>query len=298
MLLTSALSFIYNHPLNRHGRLAALGRFARWQLASRIIAAPIALPFVDNTRLLVSQGMQGATGNWYCGLHEQDEMGFVLHFIRSSDLFFDIGANIGSYTILAAGACGAKAVSFEPVPATYESLVRNIRLNSLSASVIANNWAVGSSIGELQFTSSLDCMNRALMPGEQQPDSIAVKVATLDGAACERIPTICKIDVEGFETQVIAGGTNVLSSLELRCVLIEINGSGLHFGISDSEVHSAICQYGFVPVAYDVLTRRVEPIVGGEWNRAGGNTIYVRDLEETRNRVKAARKFKLVNGAV
>lgn len=102
--MLNTLKFIWSHPLNAYGRWAALGRFARWQAASRLLAGPIALPFVEETRLFASKGMTGATGNWYCGLHEYAEMAFVLHFLRDSDLFVDVGANVGSYTVLVGGA--------------------------------------------------------------------------------------------------------------------------------------------------------------------------------------------------
>lgn len=52
--------------------------------------------------------MTGATGNIYVGLHEFEDMAFLLHVLRRTDLFVDVGANIGSYTILAGGAAGAK----------------------------------------------------------------------------------------------------------------------------------------------------------------------------------------------
>jgi hypothetical protein len=41
------------------------------------------------------------SGNIYAGLHEFGDMAFVLHFLRAGDLFADVGANIGSYTVLA-----------------------------------------------------------------------------------------------------------------------------------------------------------------------------------------------------
>ena len=94
MSLVSLMRFVIRHPLNAGGRVRALGRVLRWQLASRLGPGPISIPFVDDTRLLVSAGMTGATGNWYCGLHEQDDMGFLLHFLRDSDLFVDVGARL------------------------------------------------------------------------------------------------------------------------------------------------------------------------------------------------------------
>ena len=97
------MQFVWNHPLNSSGRIAALGRVARWQMASRLVSGPIALPFVEGTSLFASRGMTGATGNWYCGLHEVRDMAFVLHVLRRGEHFLDVGANVGSYTVLAAG---------------------------------------------------------------------------------------------------------------------------------------------------------------------------------------------------
>ena len=89
--------------MNKGARCAAVGRFLRWQLASRLMDGPIAFPFSDGTQLFARRGMTGATGNWYCGLAEYEEMSVVKDWLRKEDLLIDVGANIGAYTILAAG---------------------------------------------------------------------------------------------------------------------------------------------------------------------------------------------------
>ena len=76
------LRYVWNHPLNANGKVAALWRVFPWQIASRLMPGPIALPYADGTFLFASRGMTGATGNWYCGLHEVDEMAFVLHLLH------------------------------------------------------------------------------------------------------------------------------------------------------------------------------------------------------------------------
>src|SRR5262245_63141667 len=135
MALRELLSFVWTHPLNAGHRWAALGRVARWQIASRLLDGPIALPFVDGTFLLATRGMTGATGNWYCGLHEVRDMAFVLHALRPEDHFLDVGANVGSYTILAAGAVGARVTSAEPIPSTFAKLQRNVASTALETLV-------------------------------------------------------------------------------------------------------------------------------------------------------------------
>jgi hypothetical protein len=97
------LRFLVNHPLTRDERGQALLRFLRWQVGSRVLREPVAMPYVEDNRLLVESGMAGATGNVYAGLHEFEDMAFVLHALRSSSWFLDIGANVGSYTVLAGG---------------------------------------------------------------------------------------------------------------------------------------------------------------------------------------------------
>ena len=68
-------------------------------------------------------GETGLTGNLYAGLHEFADMAFVMHALRPTDLFVDIGANAGSYTILACAVAKARGCAFEPLPSTYRRLV-------------------------------------------------------------------------------------------------------------------------------------------------------------------------------
>ena len=118
------LKYVWSHPLNANGKLAALWRVLRWQTAARLMPGLIALPYVNGTWLFANRGMTGATGNWYCGLHEVHEMAFVLHLLRPGEHFMDVGANVGSYTVLAGGGVKARITAVEPIPATFAHLQR------------------------------------------------------------------------------------------------------------------------------------------------------------------------------
>lgn len=89
------VSFIVRHPFCRNRPLSSLAHFAKWQIGSRLVPGPVAVEFVNGAKLLAEPGMTGATGNVYVGLHEFEDMAFVLHFLRPDDLFVDVGANIG-----------------------------------------------------------------------------------------------------------------------------------------------------------------------------------------------------------
>jgi hypothetical protein len=147
--------FIASHPLTRDRKLAAFARFARWQLESRL-RSEVIVPWIAGTRLAVRRGMRGATGNIYCGLHEFTEMAFTLHLLRVGDLFADIGANVGSYTVLAAGVCGARVVAVEPGARAGAALAKNVMLNSLGDQVSVQDVTLGASAGELAFSTAQD----------------------------------------------------------------------------------------------------------------------------------------------
>src|SRR4029077_6652553 len=108
--------------------------------------------WIAGQHLAVRGGMTGATGNIYVGLNEFVDMMLPLHFLREGDLFLDIGANVGSYTVLASGICRAVTWAFEPDPGTIRNLKRNIAINSLEPLVTIYELALGSAEGEVPFT--------------------------------------------------------------------------------------------------------------------------------------------------
>lgn len=277
------LRFMVNHPLNREKRIAALFRFLKWQIGSRLVPGPVITPFVENTWLIVASGMTGATGNLYCGLHEFTDMGFVLHALRKDDLFIDVGANIGSYTVLASGCCGARSISIEPIPSSYERLCANIRLNDLGALVEAHCIGAGSESAELVFTDCMDTVNHVLARGESNLGSRPVSVRSLDWVLGPLQPTLIKIDVEGYETEVFEGATKALQSSQLLAVLMELNGSGLRYGYDETALHAKMLALGFQGCRYDPIRRSLSAVLEGE--SFSDNRLYVRDFEGVMARV-------------
>jgi FkbM family methyltransferase len=235
--------------------------------------------------------MTGATGNVYCGLHEFEDMAFLLHALRPDDLFVDVGANVGAYTVLASGAVGAASMSFEPAPRAYRALLDNLRLNDLLARVEARNECLASAPGELEFTTGLDTVNHVVTQPREEADTVRVAVTTLDIALAGRVPAMVKIDVEGYETAVIDGADQTLRSPSLRAVLMELNGSGARYGFDDRRLHERMLQYAFIPASYDPARRELRR---REWQRSSeGNLLYVRDLESLRPRLAGAPRHAL-----
>ncbi len=273
-----------NHPLGRRDRLGTLLRIFRWQIGSRMLGVPVAVPFVDGTRLLVRTGMHGATGNVYVGLMEFQDMAFVLHLLGKGDVFIDVGANVGVYSILAASR-GAHVLAMEPVPETYEVLLDNIHINRYLEQVEPMNVGVGSQSGELQFSTHSGPTNHVLAEDEATDDAVFMTVGTLDKFTSDTEVTMIKIDVEGFETEVIRGASTVLEHSSLQAVLIELNGLGARYGFNDADIHAQLLGFGFKPACYEPFTRQLNPL---ELYNNIGNTLYVRSSEGLEKRLADA----------
>jgi FkbM family methyltransferase len=292
MNLATILRFIVRHPLNRSHRARAIGRFLRWQLASRLLPYPISLPFVDGLSLFAERGMTGATGNYYCGLHEAEDMAFVLHFMRPGDVFYDIGANVGSYSLLAAAAGVGRIIGFEPSTETSAKYRRNIALNGLERVIEHQRVALGANDGELSFTRGHDTTNHVVAENERPVASETVPVRRFDEFFAARVPSFVKMDVEGFEAQVLAGASSALKDPSLMGLLVEDNGSDHRYGTGGS-VSELLVAHGFAVFGYDLATRT---LTSGRKERATGNLLFLRNFETASERVRGSRKFQLING--
>ncbi|MFH6769530.1 FkbM family methyltransferase [Gaetbulibacter aquiaggeris] len=289
MSLYSTLKFIANHPLNGNNKLGTIIRFFKWQINTRLNPYPILYQYTTKSKLIIEKGMTGATGNLYCGLHEFNDMAFVLHFLRPDDLFVDIGANIGSYTILGAVHVGSKTISIEPVPSTFSKLLNNISINNAQNNVIAKNIALGSKKENVAFTKSLDTTNHVATASDK--DIIEVNVETLDELLSNNItPSLMKIDVEGFETEVIKGALKTLNNHSLKAIIIELNGSGKRYGYDELEIHKTLLANGFIPYLYEPFNREIIKMEGFGTQ----NTIYIRDIQFVNERLKGAEKIEIL----
>ncbi len=289
----TTLNFIIQHPLSKNRILPSLSRYVRWQIGSRLVPGPVATKFVNDSMLLAKPGMTGATGNVYVGLHEFEDMAFLLHFLRPDDLFIDIGANIGSYTVLAGACVGADCMAFEPTPQAFAWLQRNVDLNGLADRVELRCEALGASVGEVNFTQELDCCNHLVLDGHHQEGNLlTVPMLTLDHAIDGLNPSMLKIDVEGFETEVIKGAANTLNSSNLRCVIMELDGQGTKYGFDENDIRSKFKDIGFEEFSYSpferLLTKRIP-------DSRSANMLFIRGLQFVEQRLKTAEQFSVVS---
>jgi FkbM family methyltransferase len=265
----------------------------QWQISSRIALGPVIINFVNESQLIAKRGLTGVTGNIYTGLHEFEDMAFVLHLLRYNDLFVDVGANVGSYTVLASAVIGAKTIAIEPIPETLKWLQKNILINDISKVVSILNIAIGDYDGYATLTTNKDTINHVVSK-KTEKNIIEAPIKKLDSVLKNKKPLLIKIDVEGFETQVIDGALKTLKNDSLIAIIMELNGCGKRYGNCDNNIHCTMLKNGFQAYAYQPFKRELFKL---DKNNTVNNTIYLKTnyLSFINNRIKEAPKIKIFN---
>jgi len=229
-------------------RISAFRKFFGWQIGQRIVNHPMLYPLVEDSVLLVQKGMAGATGNIYTGLLEFTDMAFVLHALREEDIFGDIGANIGVYTILASKNTGAKTIAVEPIASTSKRLSQNVELNNVSGLVTLHTCGVGAIRGTLRFTSTADTVNHVVNENEMGGEGAVVEVPVipLDEIFAGISPAILKMDIEGSEASALMGMRDLVERNPSLHIIMELNERAMRrTGHSLSQLIAELSLLGF-----------------------------------------------------
>jgi len=188
----------------------------------------------------------------------QPELRFLCsRFLSPGDTAIDVGANNGYVSCIMARCVGTggRVLSFEPNPSVFRRLVRNAAANGLESLVQAHNCALGSSEGAMDLLVFPDgnTWNCHLVNGDYSAlsqSTVSVHVETLDRYV-DASPRLVKVDVEGWETAVIAGAQQLLH--EVRPVwVVEYNPSLA----SESGMNALAMLSCFIDAGYFAFTVR------------------------------------------
>lgn len=170
---------------------------------------------------------------------EPDTVKWIKENIRKDDVFWDIGANVGAYSLLAAKIeLESKIVAFEPYIPTFAHLWDNIVLNTLQDRIVPLCVALSDrthidvlGIGDTRAGSSEHVLGRKgkglTQPSQTMAADDVVKVLHV------RSPTLVKLDVDGYELSVLAGMQELLRSPSLRSLIIEVERGTTDKGVAE-----------------------------------------------------------------
>lgn len=165
----------------------------------------------------------------WLGSYEIQKQTEVANHLKPGDVFYDVGANVGFYTLLASKAVGkqGQVYAFEPFPRNIPYIQQHVTLNKLQ-NVTVYEMAIADHDGLTHFQQG---DNNSHTTGKVSDNgTLAVKVAALDSLVFKeglRPPNIIKIDVEGGEYDVLRGAERLLTE-KSPIIFLATHGSQIH----------------------------------------------------------------------
>jgi len=205
-------------------------------------------------------------------VHEHGELpviGSLVSATHDGDVVFDIGANIGIYTVALAQKTGfkGKVIAFEPEEKSHQRLAENVQLNGLT-NVMLIKKALGDTNGKSQLYLGDTTGNFSLVKPYEQTDHVqTIDVVRGDDFIIQNnlpTPAVVKIDVEGFEYSVLQGLKHALSHSACRVLCCEIHPGLFPQGVQESMILDFITSVGFSKIqtfkrefsAYHVIAKK------------------------------------------
>lgn len=205
--------------------------------------------------------------------YEPEQTKWIKEHLRPGQRFVDVGANFGYYASLASSIVGphGRVFAFEPSPVAQASLQKMVAQNKID-NIELVQAAVGSSAGEihLYLPRSGPVHSPSIFPLDDNFTPHLVKMIALsdyaplnDGRAIDLI----KIDVEGYEPNVLEGMRSLIERKLVRKLLCEFNSGWLRRNndMTPAKLLDIILGYGFT------ITAKTKKTVGMEY---GGQVSY------------------------
>ncbi len=185
---------------------------------------------------------------------EKDETDYVVSILSEGDIFIDVGANIGLFSLIASKKVGDKGlvISFEPSPTTFIRLVENVKLNNFN-NIELRNIGLSDKADELTFYISQNGHDAWDSFAPRQDDRIEKEIKILSSSLDFELDSInksliklIKIDVEGWEKFVLLGGKDFFINYN-PIVMVEFTDENtFNAGYSVHEIYDLMQNWGYV----------------------------------------------------
>lgn len=183
---------------------------------------------------------------------ETEILSELLSVLKSDDVFYDIGANVGLYTCFAGGkTTDGTVVAFEPHPLNVERIEENVELNDVTAKVCEVALAAEDGAASLEVQEDVTGVVGNVSKEANGGEKIQVPIELRNGDEMVKtgeipVPDVVKIDVDGGEADVVHGLSETLSHTDCRRVYCEIHPNALEeYGATAEEVHEILEEAGF-----------------------------------------------------
>lgn len=184
--------------------------------------------------------------------YERLDSAMIFELVEDDALVFDIGGNIGYYSIALAKMKHCTIHAFEPVASTYKQFIANAYYNGVQDRVRINNFGLFDKSGELTFyvyKQDFGNASAAIMHEEKDNEKIICKVEQLDeyvkAQGVERIDFI-KLDVEGAEIFALRGGLKSIEKYKPILFVEMLRKWAAKYGYHPNEIIAMLEQIGYI----------------------------------------------------
>jgi len=253
----------------------------------RSIPEPEIVSTNDGRRLWADLSTGMHEGVFFLGEYERAITELTKLLVQAGNICFDVGANFGWYTTLFHKLTGplGEVHAFEPVPSTFDELIRNYELNSDPPlkRVRLNNLALGNEAGafKVNLFSDLTTGHASLSDqGRTDATSFDCRAVTLDSYLEEnsiRKVDFVKVDIEGSELNFLKGAGSLFNLASPPFILMEMAlNTARNFGYVPNELVRFIgshAPYQFFTIEEKAM--RLEQIDGLDRDDAGANVLCI-----------------------
>lgn len=224
----SSLQTVLSNPANKdQSYLLIIARIIWWKCNQLFFKLPAVVSLTENVKLICHPETSFGSYVVYAKFPEYQEAMLVSSLLSAGDVFFDVGAHLGEYALIAASKVGksGKVVAFEPTPKTIELLQQNVALNSMTEKIKVESKAVYSKNTNIYFSLEPESEVNHIT-ASKSGKTIRVPAVTLDSyTKLNNISKISflKLDVEGAEENILQGARLLLKRAAIECLMYEVN---------------------------------------------------------------------------
>lgn len=222
-----------------------LSQYAKWK--PLYAAAPLALcPRISMYDLVPGDLISGHIA--FNGFYELPLSEEIARLAKAGELFVDVGANMGYFSLLwAALNPHGRCIAFEVAPRNIKLFERNIAQNRLAPRISLVPKAAGHRTGTIHFNIGPDEQTGwGGISNDVSASTIEVPVVRLDEELQDCVIDVLKIDVEGADTWVLYGCENLLKKRQIRRIFFEDNPSRrAELGIGANEAREFLESVGY-----------------------------------------------------
>lgn len=268
------IQYIFNNQSNKNSKVKLLLKILWWKVNKAYFKLPVIVQLGPKIKCICyPNNSHFSTLVLYTIFPEYGEMMMVEKFLKKDDIFLDVGANIGAYSLIAASKITrGKIYAFEPSVNCLPILYENISLNQIENKIQVIEKVVSDKTGFLDFDISSVSDYNHMSYSNSEKAVVKLPSITLDDFILEnKIPHIklIKIDVEGTELLVLRGLQKSLKSQLVDILIVEVSEwTSKRFTFSPADVFKFLEEYGFNLYYFDpkYKLKKFDNTLEGNWN--------------------------------